>query len=71
MPDKVKAVLADVSEKIEIINRDLEKILPRVSIKEVTSFGNSSHVILSRQFLDKKVGIILLEDFDLNERRAK
>ena len=71
MSNNVRAILTSVSEKLELINRDLEKILPTMAIKDASSFGNSSHVVLSKSFLDKKVGIIVLDDVKKSERRVE
>ncbi|HVY01545.1 MAG TPA: DUF2080 family transposase-associated protein [Candidatus Nanoarchaeia archaeon] len=73
MSDKVAQILADVSLKLETINRDLERVMPRVDVREVSSFGNSGHIVLSKKLVDKKVGVIVLDDADIqkNERRQK
>lgn len=59
---RVEDTLIDISEKIENINKTIENILPRAIIRQTTQFGNSSHVVLSKEFLDKRVGVIVLED---------
>lgn len=68
MQNKVSDILADVSTKIEVINRDLARILPHVTIREVSSFGNSGHIVLSKSLLDKRVGVIVLDDNNKIER---
>jgi putative transposon-encoded protein len=71
MQGRVANILVDVTNKLEIINKDLEKILPQVTIREVSSFGNSGHVVLSKSLLDKKVGVIVLDDNKIERRLRK
>lgn len=73
MSNRIAQILADVSSKLEIINRDLEKVMPSVDVREVSSFGNSGHIVLSKKLVDKRVGVIVLDDVQIskNERRQK
>lgn len=54
--------LENLSKQIENVNKEIEKLLPRAIIRKTSSFGNSSHVVLSKEFIDKKVGVIILDD---------
>jgi len=58
-----------LSRKVEIINRSIENILPHAIVRETTSFGNSSHVVLSKELLNKQVGVIVLGDKNVNIKR--
>jgi putative transposon-encoded protein len=71
MNRSVAEILAEVSGKIENIHRDLEKVMPVATIREVSSFGNSGHIVLSKTLLDKRVGVIVLDNVKKNERRIK
>jgi len=51
-----------LSKKLENLSKEIEEIVPKAVIKKTSNFGNSSHVVLSKSFLDKKVGIIILEE---------
>lgn len=62
MSNRIAQILADVSSRLENINRDLEKVIPNVDVREVSSFGNSGHIVLSKKLVDKKVGVIVLDD---------
>jgi len=54
-----KKEFENITKKIAIITQSIENILPEAIIKETTSFGNSSHVVLSKELLNKKVGVIV------------
>jgi len=49
-----------IAKQIEGLSKEIEKFVPYAIIKETSAFGNSSHVVLSKNFLDKKVGVIVL-----------
>lgn len=51
-----------ISKKLEEVSNELEKLVPKIVVREATLFGNSSHVVLSKNFVDRKVGVILLDD---------
>jgi putative transposon-encoded protein len=63
---KIKENFEQISRKIVTINKSLESILPHAIVKETTSFGNSSHVVLSKELLHKRVGVIVLGDKNVN-----
>lgn len=60
MEEDYEKILSDISKKLELINKNIDKVMPKVLIKEASSFGNSSHVVLSKDFVDKKIGILIL-----------
>ena len=60
----VQKQILQITEKVEGMGKEIEKLIPYAIIKKTTVFGNSSHVVLSRNFLDKKVGIIILGEND-------
>ena len=49
-----------ISKKLEGVSKEIEKMVPLAIIRETSAFGHSSHVVLSRTFLDKRVGVIIL-----------
>ena len=51
-----------ISRKLEGVSKEIKKMVPCAIIKETSAFGHSSHVVLSRTFLDKRVGVIVLGD---------
>ncbi len=51
-----------IARQIEGLSKKIEKFVPYAIIKETSAFGNSSHVVLSKNFLDKRVGVIVLGD---------
>jgi len=51
-----------IARQIEGLSKEIEKFVPYAIIKETSAFGNSSHVVLSKNFLDKRVGVIVLGD---------
>jgi len=51
-----------LTKQLEGWNKEIEKFVPYAIIKDTAVFGNSSHVVLSKNFLDKKVGVIILGD---------
>ena len=51
-----------IAKQIEGLSKKIEKFVPYVIVKETSAFGNSSHVVLSKNFLDKRVGVIVLGD---------
>ncbi len=65
---EIQKTFIEISEKINSINQVIENILPQAVIRQTTSFGNSSHVVLSKEFLDKKVGVIILEEFNMKQK---
>ena len=52
----------EISKKLEGLSKEITKLMPQAIIKDTVVFGNSSHIVLSRSFLDKKVGVIVLGD---------
>lgn len=66
-----KEKFKELSEKIANIAKEIEEIIPQTTIKETSSFGNSSHVVLSKEVLGKKVGVIIFDNLKENERRSK
>ncbi len=65
---EIQKTFIEISDKINSINQVIENILPQAMIRQTTSFGNSSHVVLSKEFLDKKVGVVILEDFNKKQK---
>ena len=53
-----------ISRKHEEISSELDRLVPKVVVREATLFGNSSHVVLSKSFAERKVGVILLDDIN-------
>jgi putative transposon-encoded protein len=60
--ENIQKQVAVLAKKIEGMSKEIEKLMPYAIIKQTTAFGNSSHVVLSRNFLDKRVGVIILGD---------
>ncbi|MFH1290289.1 MAG: DUF2080 family transposase-associated protein [Nanoarchaeota archaeon] len=60
--EKLQENFEKISKKLQGVSKEIDKMVPYAIIKETTSFGNSSHVVLSRSFLDKRVGVIVLGD---------
>ena len=50
----------NLSRQLEGVHKEIEGLLPRALIKRASAFGNSSHVVLSKDLLDKEVGVIVL-----------
>ncbi len=73
MPTKSfsKEKFEELSKKIAHIAKEIEEMIPQTTIKETSSFGNSSHIVLSKEILGKKVGVIVFDDLKENERRSK
>jgi putative transposon-encoded protein len=53
-------------KKIEALRHELEEILPYAIIKDTAPFGNSAHVVLSKELIDKKVGVIVFGKQEVN-----
>lgn len=51
-----------IAKQIQGLSLEIQRFVPMAIVKETTAFGNSSHVVLSRSFLNKKVGIIVFEE---------
>ena len=66
---ELREVFARISNGLEEVSRAIEQIMPRAIVKDVTAFGNSAHVVLSKELLDKKIGVIVLEEGGLNAGR--
>jgi putative transposon-encoded protein len=67
---QVKRTLEKISKNIEEVNKKLQDIVPKVFVKEASVFGNSAHIVLSKELLNKKVGVIVLqENLEKNKRR--
>ncbi|MBU0907837.1 MAG: DUF2080 family transposase-associated protein [Nanoarchaeota archaeon] len=49
-----------LAKQLEGLSKEIEKFVPYAIIKETVAFGNSSHIVLSKSFLDKRVGVIIL-----------
>ena len=60
--EKIGKFLKKMTKDIESINKKIEEVLPQIVIKKTVLFGNSSHIVLSKDFLDKKVGVIILSE---------
>ena len=65
MPSKTENIEQEfqkISQNLEELNQSLKSLLPRAIIREVSSFGNSAHVILLKELSNKKVGVIILDE---------
>lgn len=51
-----------IASGLEEVSRAIETVLPKAIVKQVSTFGNSAHVVLSRDLVGKKVGVVLLSD---------
>lgn len=60
--EKIQHDFEKIAKQIQGLSKEIEKFVPYAIIKDTTAFGNSSHVVLSRSFLHKKVGVIILGD---------
>jgi len=61
-----------LSKEIEKINRSIEALVPKLILKETSSFGNSSHVILPKDLGDKKVGVVVFgSEKKINKKEVK
>jgi putative transposon-encoded protein len=60
--DKLQKTFEKITKELESVNFEIEKVLPQVFIRNASTFGNSSHVVLSKELINKRVGIIVLED---------
>ncbi len=61
---ELKEIFERISVGLEEVSKAIEQVLPRAIVKEVTPFGNSAHVVLSKELLDKKIGVIVFEEGD-------
>ena len=57
---KLRKIFKNVSREIDSVNKSLEQLIPKAIIRETSSFGNSSHIVLSKDLLNKKVGVLIL-----------
>lgn len=53
-----------ITKQAKGLEDEINKLVPFAMVKETTAFGNSSHIILSKNFRNKKVGIIVLGDIE-------
>ena len=60
--EKIEKNFEKIAKQLEGLSREIEKFVPYAIIKDTVAFGSSSHVVLSKNFLDKKVGVIILGD---------
>jgi hypothetical protein len=58
--DKLQRTFEKITKELESVNYEIEKVLPQVFIRNASTFGNSSHVVLSKELINKRVGIIVL-----------
>jgi hypothetical protein len=64
---EIKKNFEKFAEQLKGLNKEIEKFVPYAIVKDTVAFGNSSHIVLSKNFLDKKVGIIILGDKEENK----
>jgi len=62
MDTRITKTFESISADLETVNRRLEQLVPRAIVKRTTSFGNSSHIVLPKDFLNKEVGVIILNE---------
>lgn len=60
--EKFQTDFEKIARQIQGLSQEIQRFVPMAIVKETTAFGNSSHVVLSRSFLNKKVGIIVFEE---------
>ena len=60
--ERIEKNFEKLKKQLEGLSKELEKFVPYAIVKETSAFGNSSHIVLSKNFLDKKVGVIILGD---------
>jgi putative transposon-encoded protein len=60
--EKIQKDFEKIARQIQGLSKEIERFVPYAIIKETVAFGNSSHVVLSKSFLDKRVGVIILGD---------
>lgn len=58
--DKIEKNFEKLAKQLEGLSKEIERFVPYAIVKETSAFGNSSHVVLSKNFLDKRVGVIIL-----------
>lgn len=58
--ERIEKNFEKFAKQVEGLSKEIEKFVPYAIIKETSAFGNSSHVVLSKNFLDKRVGVIIL-----------
>ena len=68
---EIEKIFSEISEKIESINRAVEDVLPFATFRKTSTFGNSAHIVLSKDHLDKDVGVIVLDNFYKNKKEVK
>lgn len=69
--ENIQKTFERISKELENVNKKIEGMLPKVLIKNASSFGNSSHVVLSKEFLNKKVGVIVFDKQEEMTQGAK
>jgi putative transposon-encoded protein len=60
--ERIEKNFEKLAKQLEGLSREIEKFVPYAIVKDTSAFGNSSHVVLSKNFLDKRVGVIILGD---------
>ena len=60
--EKIQKNFEKITRQLKGLSKEIDQMVPYAIIKETAAFGNSSHVVLSRSFMDKKVGVIILGD---------
>ena len=69
---EIQKTFSEISEKIQYVNKLIQELMPQTILRQTTSFGNSSHVVLSKEYLDKKVGVIVFESsIEKNKKEVK
>lgn len=59
--ENIQRTFENISKELEEVNRKIEGMIPKALIKNASSFGNSAHVVLSKDYLDKKIGIFVFD----------
>ncbi len=51
-----------ITKELEDVGKVIDALVPHAIVKKTTTFGNSSHVVLPKRFVDKRVGVVVLDD---------
>jgi putative transposon-encoded protein len=71
MAKDIRKTIQKLSKNISEVNKTLDTLLPEIVVREATIFGNSAHVVISREHLNKKIGVIVLGDSPSGQEEEK
>ena len=70
-PAKIQKNFERISKKLENVSKEIESMMPRAIVRKTSTFGNSSHVVLSKELIDKEVGVIILGEKEERYEKQK